>query len=159
MVLAMVEPSSTTGALQLLWISWSYLVDFGSHLEAEEDEAALWRVASIVVSIAGFILSSVIFAVVIDAIRNFLGEVSAGRSEVVEAGHYCILGFTMKTIPVIVELCRSIDSEGGGTIVVMADNIPKTEFDHRLKHHMRVKGWRAEHKLYSSREVPTSRET
>eukprot|EP01052_Picozoa_sp_SAG31_P029963 SAG31_NODE_3030_length_4767_cov_3.085904_3_plen_554_part_00 len=48
-------------------------------------------------------------------------EFNKGLSKVMESDHTLLLGWNDKTIPTILELCNANESEGGGTIVVLAD--------------------------------------
>ena len=48
-------------------------------------------------------------------------DLSNGKTSVVEEGHFLLLGWTDKTISLILELIESMRSEGGGVIVILAD--------------------------------------
>mgnify|MGYP002840097921 FL=1 len=50
----------------------------------------------------------------------------------VEADHIVILGWSDKTVALVSELCDALESEGGGTIVVM-DELEKYEMDDRIR--------------------------
>ncbi len=60
-------------------------------------------------------------AVVADYIVERMLEFRLGRSVVVERGHVVLVGWTERTIPCILELCLSNESEGGGVVVVLGD--------------------------------------
>ena len=117
------------------------MIDPGAHTGAD-DETTNWRRArhhvgprlvSVTCTIVGFVIASVFLAVVVDTTRKFIARITEGRSEVVERDHFVIVGFSEKCIPTIAEMCKDMESEGGGVIVVMADTIEKADFDERAK--------------------------
>ena len=61
---------------------------------------------------------------------------TAGRNAVVEKGHFIIVGYSEKCIPIIGELAKAMDSDGGGTVVVLSDAITKAEFETRLHQYL-----------------------
>ena len=58
---------------------------------------------------------------VVDGIRNMLDALKKGKSKVVERGHTLILGWTDRCPALIKEIALACESEGGGTICILAE--------------------------------------
>ena len=56
-----------------------------------------------------------------DSISDRMDDLNKGMSRVMENGHTVLLGWNDKTIPTIIELSNSYESDGGGVIVVLAE--------------------------------------
>ena len=100
------------------WNAWTYMADPGSHAGVRGTGP---QVVAITVTILGVLLMAAILGFIVEAIQAKMEELKSGLSRVVESGHTLILGWTHETVMVIEEICIANESEGGGTIVVMAD--------------------------------------
>jgi hypothetical protein len=65
-------------------------------------------------------------------IRDFLDELKQGKGGIMERDHMLILGFSPKALSLISEICDALESEGGGTIVMM-DDLDRQFMEEQLK--------------------------
>ena len=79
------------------------MIDPGAHTEVVREQG-YGRFAGAIVSVSGFLLLSLILGVVVDATRVFLARIAEGRSEVVETGHFLVIGYSEKCIPIVAEV-------------------------------------------------------
>ncbi|MDX2025629.1 CASTOR/POLLUX-related putative ion channel [Microcella sp.] len=86
---------------EILWGSLVRVLSAGSF---REDEGWGFRVAMLVVTIAGLILVASLIGIVSSAFDRRLLELRKGRSRVLETGHTVILGWSSKVIPIVAEL-------------------------------------------------------
>ncbi|KAL7503089.1 LOW QUALITY PROTEIN: hypothetical protein ACHAXN_000928 [Cyclotella atomus] len=92
------------------WLSWTHVVDPGTHANAPK--GLLVRLVSFSITVGGMI----IFALMIGIISDSIGD-----KRVIESGHSVILGWNDKSLAIIQQIALANESEGGGTIVVLAD--------------------------------------
>lgn len=117
------------------WEAWTFMADPGTCSKTFLPEQ---RVVSSVMTILGFLFFGIVIAVVVDVTREKMEGLRQGKSKVVEAGHTVVLGWTDKTIPMIIELCISMESEGGGVVVVLS-SIPRPRMIAELAHQLPLK--------------------
>ena len=119
-----------------VWEMWGFMADPGTHADICDRFAQLGclelRFFSGVVAIFGICYFAAVLGFVVDGIRDFLDDLKRGTRAVVEADHIVILGWSDKTVALVSELCDALESEGGGTIVVM-DELEKYEMDDRIR--------------------------
>ena len=101
-----------------MWVSWTYVADPGTH--ADEENTAL-RIVSLLIAVGGIVLFSILTAFVVEYVRLKLEDLREGRSRVVERDHHLIIGWTDKATAVVEELLMAMESEGGGTIVILCE--------------------------------------
>ncbi|EQC25060.1 hypothetical protein, variant 1 [Saprolegnia diclina VS20] len=101
------------------WRVWTYMADTGSQNEAVE-----WpeRAVALCATLLGFAYFAVVVGFVVDAIREKMEVLKEGRSQVVELGHTLMLGWSDKSLSFLKEICNANESEGGGTVVVLAED-------------------------------------
>ncbi|KDO28069.1 hypothetical protein SPRG_20227 [Saprolegnia parasitica CBS 223.65] len=101
------------------WRVWTYMADTGSQNEAVE-----WpeRAVALGSTLLGFAYFAVVVGFVVDAIREKMEVLKEGRSQVVELGHTLMLGWSDKSLSFLKEICNANESEGGGTVVVLAED-------------------------------------
>lgn len=88
------------------------------------------------ISLGGIVFFAIIIGFVVDAIQEKMESLKKGRSNVVESGHTVMLGWTPFSVAFILELCDANSSDGGGTIVVLAE---KEKEDLEIEFFMQVK--------------------
>ncbi|KAK7248510.1 monovalent cation:H+ antiporter [Aureococcus anophagefferens] len=116
--LSLIAVDGAKNVPQGMWRAWTYMADPGTHSEAR---GTGFQFVSIGIALAGILLMAAILGFVVEAIQAKMDELKLGISRVVESDHSLILGWTHETVLVIEEICIANESEGGGTIVVMAD--------------------------------------
>ena len=108
-----------------VWEMWSFMVDPGSHTDICERyghvSCTTLQLFAGAISTLGIIYFAAVLGFVVDGIRDFLDELKRGTRAIVEADHIIILGFSVKSVALICEVCDALESEGGGTIVIMDD--------------------------------------
>jgi len=87
------------------------------------------RAISLAISLGGVLVTAILLGLISDAIGEYMDGLREGRSDVVEAGHTLILGRSDKLCQVIWQVALANDSEGGGVVVVLADDGEKNEVE------------------------------
>ena len=122
------EWSSWDLYLEYMWLTWTTLVEPGTHMT----EVVLGRrILSAVITIAGIMSLAGITAKVVDRVAEHRVWVEEVGPRVVERGHFLIIGWTEKTINVVVQLAEASCCEGGTTIVILSDT-SKKHMEHAL---------------------------
>ena len=106
------------GIGSILWLSWTYTADPGTH--ADESTAA-GQLVSAFITLGGMLFFALFVGLVTDGIGERVDELKRGRSRVIETGHTLILGWSDKLFPLIQQIAVANLSEGGGVVVVLAD--------------------------------------
>ncbi|KNC56240.1 DMI1 protein [Thecamonas trahens ATCC 50062] len=113
---------------EALWMSWVMVADPGTH--AEENGLGP-RAVGVALTLGGMLFFALLVGLIGDGIAQKMESLKEGRSAVVESGHSLILGWTPNIVPMIVQIALANESEGGGTVVIMAA-MPKEEMDTML---------------------------
>eukprot|EP00940_MAST-03C_sp_MAST-3C-sp2_P000336 g336.t1 len=109
--------SPTASLSESFWESWQFIAD-GDHFELESFGEI---VVGLFMTIAGMMVFGFLIGIIEDLLSDYVDNLKEGKSRVVESGHTLILGLSDKTIPMILEIVEANASEGGGTIVVLAE--------------------------------------
>uniref|UniRef100_A0A0E0CAW0 RCK N-terminal domain-containing protein n=1 Tax=Oryza meridionalis TaxID=40149 RepID=A0A0E0CAW0_9ORYZ len=125
---------SSSGFLEALWLSWTFVADSGNHA----DQVGLGpRIVSVSISSGGMLVFATMLGLVSDAISEKVDSWRKGKSEVIEVNHILILGWSDKLGSLLKQLAIANKSIGGGVVVVLAErdkeememDIGKLEFD------------------------------
>jgi hypothetical protein len=110
---------------ELLWMAWGQLSGTGG-----SPDGWLWstRAVGILNALMGMFVFSLICAFIEEAINAKLEDLRKGRSKVIEKGFSLVIGWSDRILPLAQQLCLANESDGGGTIVVLAD-VDKEEMD------------------------------
>jgi len=112
-----------------MWHAWTYVADPGVHADANGTAV---RLVSFIITIGGML----VFALMIGIISEFIGEkvdeLKKGKSRVIESNHTLMLGWNDKSLAIIQQLAFANESEGGGSIVVLAEH-EKAEMEMTLR--------------------------
>merc|ERR1719149_152403 len=104
---------------------WAFMADPGSHTDVCDRYAntscTTLHVFGGTVAVLGICYFAAVLAFVVDGISDFLNELKRGTRAIIETDHIVILGFSVKSVALIEEICDALESEGGGTIVIMDD--------------------------------------
>ena len=76
----------------------------------------------------GMFVFSLVCAFIEEAINAKLEDLRKGRSKVIEKGFSLVIGWSDRILPLTMQLCLANESDGGGTIVILAD-VDKEEMD------------------------------
>jgi hypothetical protein len=112
-----------------LWVSWTMVADPGTHADAK---GTILRGVSLILTVGGMLVFALMIGIIADGVSSLLDSLKQGESNVIESGHTLILGWSDKALPLIREIALANESEGGGTIVVLA-NRPKAEMENELR--------------------------
>lgn len=124
--LAFCGDDSISGAV---WLAWTFVADPGTHADAPE--GFLVRFVSFCITVGGMLVFALMIGIISDYIGNKIDELKKGKSRVIESDHTVMLGWTDKSIAIIQQISLANESEGGGTIVVLADT-PKEDLEAQL---------------------------
>ena len=106
-----------------IWRTWTYIADPGTHSDVLPKPFE--RTVGALIGIGGIILSAMVIGLIVDGIKKKMDDLERGRGRVTERNHLLVLGWTEKTVQVINQLCLMLESEGGGTIVMVSDRVKK----------------------------------
>ncbi|KAL7438541.1 hypothetical protein ACHAXM_006345 [Skeletonema potamos] len=124
--LAFCTDDTISGAV---WLAWTFVADPGTHADAPE--GFLVRFVSFSITVGGMLVFALMIGIISDFIGNKIDELKKGSSRVIESNHTVMLGFTDKSLAIIQQIALANDSEGGGTIVVLAD-APKEDLEAKV---------------------------
>lgn len=110
---------------EILWMSWGQLSGTGG-----SPDGWLWstRFIGVLNAFMGMFVFSLICAFIEEAINAKLEDLRKGRSKVIEKGFSLVIGWSDRILPLCMQLCLANESDGGGTIVILAD-MDKEEMD------------------------------
>jgi hypothetical protein len=117
---------------ECLWTAWTYLADPGTH-SVEESMGA--RAIAGFISLTGIFFFATVLGFVTNNVAVKLDALKTGKSVVVERGHILVLGWTDRCPALLREIALACESEGGGTVVVLAEEekqVLETELDGHL---------------------------
>jgi hypothetical protein len=110
---------------EALWEMWSFMADPGGHADICDRygraNCTTLRFYAGAIAVFGICYFAAVLGFVVDGIRDFLDELKRGTRAIIERDHIVILGFSIKSVALISEICDALESEGGGTIVIMDD--------------------------------------
>lgn len=112
-----------------VWISWTYVADPGTH--ADCPETFLIRLISFAVTLGGMLIFALMIGIISDYIAEKVDDLKKGKSRIIDIDHTVMLGWNDKSLAIIQQLALANESEGGGTIVVLAIN-DKEEMEETL---------------------------
>ena len=105
----------------VFWMSWGYLVNPGNHIGFN---GSYERTCGVALTVLGVLYMSTVLGLVVDVIREKMDQLKMGRN-VLEEDHTVILGWTDRAPLIIEEIILANESEGGGIIVILADEPAK----------------------------------
>jgi len=112
-----------------LWKSWTYVADPGTHADTE---GTLERIIAFCVTIGGMLVFALMIGIISESIGEQVDNLRKGKSRVIECGHTLMLGWNDKSLPIIQQIALANESEGGGVVVVLAEN-DKNEMEETLE--------------------------
>ena len=114
-----------------LWESWTFVADPGTQAQFGEDKPAL-RPAALGITVAGLITFALLVGLITESVTEQVDNFKKGISKVLDRDHIVMLGWTDKSMAIIEQLAFANESEGGTTIVVLAD-ADKEDMENELR--------------------------
>jgi hypothetical protein len=124
------EHASGDGYGDCVWEAWTYMADPGTHADATSLKA---RAIGGVISALGIFFFATVLGFVVDNVRGLMDSLKQGKSLVVESDHILILGWTDRCPALLKEIALACESEGGGTVVVLAEG-EKSDLETTMHH-------------------------
>lgn len=121
---------------EAIWISLTRSLDPGTF---GQDLGHKFRLAGLVVTIAGLLAVALLIGLVSNAVDRRLESLRRGRSIVIEQGHTLILGFSGKLPLVIDEFIEANESDKRHAIVLVTPE-DKLDLEERLKRDLKRSG-------------------
>ena len=115
------EPASL---LSSMWLAWRFVTDGGDY-----EEEVLPRMVGVVLVLSGMLFFALLVGLIGESIEEKLDGLKQGKNRVIESGHTLVLGWSDKLLPLISEIAKAKESEGGGVVVVMTDAHEKAWMD------------------------------
>ena len=103
-----------------VWLSWTYVADPGTH--ADCPEAFLIRLISFTITLGGMLIFALMIGIISDYIAEKVDDLKKGKSRIIDIDHTVMLNWNDKSLAIIQQVALANESEGGGTIVVLAGN-------------------------------------
>ena len=117
------------GVANALWTSWTFVADPGTQVNAESPSL---RAVAFGITVTGLVVFALMIGIITESVAEQVEEFKKGRSRVLERDHVLMLGWSQKSLSIISQLACAGESEGGTSIVVLAE-CPKEEMELQLK--------------------------
>lgn len=105
------------GFVESFWQSMTRMLDPGTFTG---DAGWPVRVVTLLVTLAGIVLATILISLVITAVEQKLEELRRGRSIVVETDHTLVLGWSPRVATVVSEIAAADESRRRSAIVILA---------------------------------------
>lgn len=115
-----------------IWDSLMHVIDQGT-ITGDEPENSLHFVLMLVITFVGMAFTSAIVAITASAVQRKVDELNKGRSRIIEKGHTVVLGFNDNTHTIKNEIEDSNSKKSGKHCLVIVDDLPKDEMEHKAK--------------------------
>jgi len=112
-----------------LWDSWTFVADPGTQSNAEKPGL---RAVAFAITISGLVVFALMIGLITESVAEQVDDFKKGRSRVLENDHTLMIGWTSKSIPILDQLALAAESEGGASIVVLAER-DKEDMEEDLK--------------------------
>jgi hypothetical protein len=110
------------------WHVWDFVRRTVGADDLDDRESTLMRIATLAISLLGVALVGTVAGSAAEGIGRWMRRIQGGRTPVLERRHTILVGWSPATIPAIREMIEANRSEGGRTIVVLAD-VDQAEMD------------------------------
>ncbi len=120
-----------------MWEAWRFVTDGGDY-----DEGIVARLVGLVLVLSGMLFFALLIGLIGESIQTKLEGLKHGRNRVVESNHTLVLGWSEHVLSLCQEIAKANESEGGGVVVVLADDLSKEDMDARAAEES--EGWTKE---------------
>jgi len=107
-----------------VWIAWTYVADPGTHADCPDYLPT--RLTSFVITVGGMLIFALMIGIISDYIAEKVDDLKKGKSKIIDVDHTVMLNWNDKSLAIIQQLSLANESEGGGTIVVLANDDKET---------------------------------
>jgi hypothetical protein len=114
-----------------LWESWTFVADPGTQVQVGGDKPSL-RPLAIALTLAGLVTFALLVGLITESVSEQVDNFKKGISKVLDQDHVLMLGWTAKSLAIIEQLAFANKSQGGATIVVLA-NAAKEDMENELR--------------------------
>ena len=113
-----------------VWQIWTIILDAGVQWNTSNEKSLLRnRAIAGFTTVLGVLFNATLTGFVVDGVKQKLDSFRSGKTQVHEWGHIVLVGWTDRTAAFIRETCLANESDGGGVIVVLAEDGKKTEVE------------------------------
>jgi len=113
-----------------VWQIWTIILDAGIQWNTSNEKFLLPnRAIAGFTTVLGVLFNATLTGFVVDGVKQKLDSFRSGKTQVHEWGHIVLVGWTDRTAAFIRETCLANESDGGGVIVVLAEDGKKTEVE------------------------------
>jgi hypothetical protein len=114
-----------------LWESWTFVADPGTQVQVGGDKPSL-RPLALTLTLAGLVTFALLVGLITESVSEQVDNFKKGISKVLDRDHVLMLGWTAKSLAIIEQLAFANKSQGGATIVVLA-NEAKEDMENELR--------------------------
>lgn len=113
-----------------VWQIWTLILDAGVQWNTGNVKSLLPnRAIAGFTTVLGVLFNATLTGFVVDGVKQKLDSFRSGKTQVHEWGHIVLVGWTDRSAAFIEQTCLANESEGGGVIVVLADEGKKLEVE------------------------------
>lgn len=124
-------PDASQDLAHHAWIVFLELTDPGN-MNQDNTTPTEFKLGAIAAGLTGVVIFSSLIAFLTTALSQAIDHLKKGHSEVLEAGHTLILGWTPRGVEILRELAEAMESEPDPVVVVLSET-PKEELDELLR--------------------------
>ncbi|CDF35819.1 unnamed protein product [Chondrus crispus] len=90
------------------------------------------RLVAVCTNVGGLVLTALLLSIISDAVQTKYDSLRKGESSVTETGHTLIIGWSVKSLSVMVQLAKAGESAGGNVIVCLSDQREKEDMENDI---------------------------
>ncbi|MDQ3032487.1 MAG: hypothetical protein M3Y87_08735 [Myxococcota bacterium] len=113
------------------WIVFLELTDPGN-MNQDNVTPTEFKLGAVAAGLTGVVIFSSLIAFMTTALSQAIEHLKKGHSEVLEAGHTLILGWTPRVVEILRELAEAMESERNPVVVILSE-LPKEQLDELLR--------------------------
>jgi hypothetical protein len=104
------------------WHVWDFVRRTVGADDLDDRESTLMRIATLAISLLGVALVGTVAGSAAEDIGRWMRRIQGGRTPVLARRHTILVGWSPATVPAIREMIEANRSEGGRTIVALAES-------------------------------------
>jgi voltage-gated potassium channel Kch len=133
-LLVVADPETPTEAGPALHEIWKNIV--GTFKLGNAANGTLGtKVLTILLAMGGIFFASTLISLITSGVEKRLEDLRKGRSQVLEAGHTVLLGWSDQVYPIIAELTVANSNQRRGCVAILADR-DRTEMEDDIRRHL-----------------------
>jgi hypothetical protein len=103
---------------EAMWAAWVYLVDTAAHAGTPPTSE---RVIAFIITVGGMFVLALLVSILMENMQELMHHLQSGHGKMVLRNHTVVLNWSDKVLPLVIELAEANSSDGGGTIVILAE--------------------------------------